>query len=106
MTPEVVAVVALGGLGTLLIRASFLALADRMSSVPDHIRTVLRMIPAAALAALAAPALLRPDGEWALVGPTAIAGLAAAAVAFRFRSVLGSLATGFATLVGLQHVLG
>ena len=106
MTPDAVAVVIVAGLGTLLIRASFLAFAHRMSTVPDQVRTVLRMIPAAALAALTAPALLRPDGQWDLLGPTAIAGLAAAVVAFRFRSIVASLVVGFATLMTLQHQLG
>lgn len=104
MTPAAVAVVVLAGVGTLLIRASFLAFADRMVDVDERVRTVLRMIPAAALAALTAPALLRPDGDWAPLGPTAIAGLAAAVVAFRFRSILASLGVGFAVLVALRLV--
>lgn len=102
MTPAAVAVVIAGGLGTLLIRASFLVFAERMADVPEHVRTVLRMIPAAALAALTAPALLRPDGAWEPLGPTAFAGLAAAIVAFRFRSVLATLGVGFAVLLGLD----
>jgi branched-subunit amino acid transport protein len=105
MTPAAVAVVALAGIGTLLIRASFLAFAHRMTAVPDQVRTMLRMIPAAALAALTAPALLRPDGQWELLGATALAGLAAAVVAFRFRSVVASLVVGFASLMVLQSVL-
>lgn len=106
MTPAAVIVVVVAGVGTLLIRTSFLAFADRMAAVPDRVRTVLRMIPAAALAALTAPALLRPDGQWDLVGPTALAGLAAAVVAFRVRSVVASLVVGFAVLVGLQQLVG
>lgn len=106
MTPGAVAVVIVAGLGTLVIRASFLAFADRMAAVPERARTVLRMIPAAALAALTAPTLLRPDGQWEVLGPTAIAGLAAAVVAFTVRSVLASLAIGFGVLVGLQQVMG
>lgn len=102
MTPAAVAVVIAGGLGTLLIRASFLVFAERMADVPEHVRTVLRMIPAAALAALTAPALLRPDGAWEPLGPTAFAGLAAAIVAFRFRSVIATLGVGFAVLLGLD----
>lgn len=102
MTPAAVAVIVVAGFGTLLIRASFLVFADRMAAVPDHVRTVLRMIPPAALAALTAPALLRPDGPWDVLGPTAIAGFVAAAVAFRFRSILASLGVGFVTLVCLQ----
>lgn len=104
MTPAAIVVVIVAGLGTLLIRASFLSFADRMTEVPDQVRTVLRMIPAAALAALTAPALLRPDGQWDLLGPTALAGTAAAVVAFRFRSVVGSLVAGFTVLVALQQL--
>lgn len=106
MTPDAVIVVACAGVGTLLIRLSFLAFAGRMAVVPDRVRTVLRMIPAAALAALTAPALLRPDGAWDPLGPTAIAGLAAAVVAFRFRSIVASLVVGFALLIGLRHLIG
>jgi branched-subunit amino acid transport protein len=105
VTPDVVAVVLIAGVGTFLIRASFLAFAHRMAAVPDRVRTVLRMIPPAALAALTAPALLRPDGQWELLGPTAIAGLSAAVVAFRFRSIVASLVVGFAVLIILQSVL-
>lgn len=106
MTPAAVLTIVVAGLGTLLIRASFLAFADRMTAVPDHVQTVLRMIPAAALAALTAPALLRPDQQWDVLGPTAIAGLVAAIVAFRFRSIVVSLSVGFATLIGLQQLFG
>jgi branched-subunit amino acid transport protein len=105
MTPDAVAVVAVAGLGTLLIRASFLAFAHRMTAVPARVRTVLRMIPPAALAALAVPTLVRPDGQWELLGPTAIAGLSAAVVAFRSRSIVASLVVGFAVLVVLRAVL-
>ena len=63
------------------------------------------MIPAAALAALTAPALLRPDGAWEPLGPTAIAGVAAAIVAFRFRSVLATLGVGFAVLLGVELLM-
>lgn len=106
MTPAAAATVVIAGLGTLLIRASFLAFADRMTAVPERVRIVLRLIPAAALAALTAPALVRPDQQWDVFGPTAIAGLVAAIVAFRFRSILVSVVVGFATLVGLQYLLG
>lgn len=106
MTPAAVIVIVAAGVGTLAIRASFLAFADRMADVPEQARTVLRMIPAAALAALTAPALLRPDGAWEPLGPTAFAGLAAAVVAFRFRSVVASLAVGFTVLIGLQQLFG
>lgn len=106
MTRSAAIVIVVAGLGTYLIRASFLLFAHRMESVPETVQTVLRMIPAAALAALTAPALLRPDGRWDLFGPTAIAGLAAAVVAFRFRSIIASLAVGFAVLIPLQRVMG
>lgn len=102
MTPAVLAVVVVAGVGTLLIRASFLAVADRMADLPDRVGTVLRMIPAAALAALTAPALLRPGGDWDVLGPTAIAGLAAAVVAFRVRSILATIGVGFLVLIGVQ----
>ena len=45
----------LAGAGTFAMRASFLAAADRLASVPPPIQRLLRQIPPAALASLVVP---------------------------------------------------
>ena len=107
MSPDVRAwiVIVVLGAGSLLLRCSFLVLAPRMQQLPADARDALRMIPAAALAALVAPALLRPDGVVEPVGPEALAGLIALVVAWRTRSVLLTIGAGMLAIVTLQHVL-
>lgn len=99
-------VIVLGGLATYLIRASFLLAARRLATVPAWATDLLRMIPAAALAALVAPALLRPDAAFAPLGPQALAGALALAVAWWTRSVLLTIGVGLAAVGGLEWVLG
>ncbi|SCY31669.1 AzlD domain-containing protein [Thiohalorhabdus denitrificans] len=48
------------GLGTFLFRLSFIHLSDRLA-LPGVVRRGLRYVPAAVLAALVAPAVLRPE---------------------------------------------
>lgn len=98
-------VIALAGAGTFAIRASFLLLAERFDEVPESVRDALRMIPPAALAALVAPALLRPDAALDPLGPRALAGVIALAVAWWTRSVLLTVAVGLVAVVGLQVLL-
>ena len=93
------------GLGTYLVRASFLAVADRVAGVPERWRTPLRLIPPAVLAALVAPALLRPEGLL-VIGPRAFAGAVALAVAVWTRSVLATILVGLVAVVGFEALLG
>jgi branched-subunit amino acid transport protein len=106
LTARVWLVIAAGGLLTYLIRASFLLVARRLATVPDTVRDALRMIPAAALAALVAPALLRPDGAIAPFGPEVLAGVVALAVSWWTRNVLLTIVVGLLALVGLEQLLG
>ncbi len=101
--------IALSGLATYGARAGFLLFARRLTQVPATVREVLRMIPAAVLAALAIPALLRPDGadtaiQWA--SPELLAGIVAGLVAWRTRNLLATIAVGLVAVMGLQAVLG
>lgn len=99
-------VIAVVGVGTYLVRASFLAVAERVAAIPERWRTPLRLIPPAVLAALIAPAVLRPDGgALALVGPRPIAAVVALGVAVWTRSVLATIVVGLATVVGLELLL-
>jgi branched-subunit amino acid transport protein len=95
-------VILLGGAGTYAMRASFLAAAHRMASVPDWMARLLRQIPPAALAAIVVPALLRPDGHVDLFQARLAAGLIAAAVAWRTRNVGITLGVGMAVLIALE----
>jgi branched-subunit amino acid transport protein len=64
------------------------------------------LIPPAVLAALVAPALLRPEGVFAPFGPRAVAGLVALVVAFVTRSVIATILVGLGAVIGLEVLLG
>lgn len=97
--------IVVGGILTYGIRVAFLALADRVAAVPPRVRVALRMIPAAALAAIAIPPLLRPEGRLDMASPELFAGLIALGVAARTRSIPATLVTGILVVVLLQQVL-
>ncbi|MDP9007066.1 MAG: AzlD domain-containing protein [Actinomycetota bacterium] len=92
----------LSGAGTYAMRASFLAFAHRLTQVPPMAARLLRQIPPAALAAIVVPALVRPEGHLDLAQPRLAAGVVAAVVAWRTRSVALTLVVGMAVLVALQ----
>ncbi len=93
------------GLGTLALRGSVLALADRLGEVPPRVQQVLRMIPPAALAALVAPAVLRPGGTLELLSPELLAGALALLVAWRTKNLLATIVTGLVAVVVLGQLL-
>lgn len=97
--------IALAGVGTFLLRASFLLVAHRLVDMPRRVTRVLEQIPPAAFAALILPALLRPEGELDLWQPTLAVGIAAAYVSWRTRNVALTLAFGMVTLTALQQVV-
>jgi branched chain amino acid efflux pump len=94
----------LAGAGTFLMRASFLLAAHRLAEVPESVQRVLRQIPPAALAALVLPAFLRPEGELDLWQPELAAGLLAAAVCWRTKSITATLAVGMGVLFLLRQL--
>lgn len=94
--------IAVVALGTYAIRASFLLIAHRFQGLSSTTREVLRMIPAAALAALVAPALLRPEGRLDLVSPELFAGLVALVVATWTRSILATIAVGLVAVAAFD----
>jgi branched-subunit amino acid transport protein len=99
-------VIVIGGIATFAIRGSFLLVATRLAELPDTTRELLRMIPAAALAALVAPAVLRTDGQLVLLGPRPLAALIALGVAWWTRSVAVTIVVGLIAVVGLELVVG
>lgn len=92
----------LSGAGTYAMRASFLAAAHRLASVPPAAARLLRQIPPAALAAIVVPALIRPEGQLDLVQPRLLAGIVAALVAWRTRNVGLTLVVGMAIVLAVE----
>ena len=99
-------VIVCAGLLTFAARGSFLLVAGRLETLPESARQVLRMIPAAALAALVAPAILRDEGTLVLFGPRVLSGVVALVVAFRFRNILLTITVGLVAMVGFTALLG
>jgi len=92
------------GIGTWVLRISFLALLGRVDQVPPTVARILRFIPAAVLAALVLPALTHATGEFDLTTDRFAAGLVAGLVAWRTRNVLATIAVGMGCLWLLQAV--
>jgi branched-subunit amino acid transport protein len=93
------------GLCTWLLRLSFIE-TWRWLSVPPLLDRAQRYVPAAVMAALVVPALVRMDGAVNLSPDNLrlLAGLLAAAVAWYSRNVLLTLAVGMGALWALQAV--
>lgn len=107
MTAVHLLAIALAGVLTYAIRASFLVFATRMTELPPIVTTVLRMIPSAALAALVMPGLLRPEGAGLdPLNSIAAGGLAAVLVSLWKRNIGLSLAAGMAVVLATQPLLG
>jgi len=87
------------GLITVAIRLSMILLLGRVRLAPAVGRG-LRFVPPAVFSALIAPSLLRPEGSLALTpaNPFLLAGILAALVAWRWKSMLLTIATGMAAL--------
>lgn len=97
-------VIVAGGLLTFAVRASFIAFADRLTGLPPVVTEALRMIPAAALAALVVPAVLRTDGSFDLVSARALAGAIAAVIAFTTKNVILTMVVGLVAVFLLAEV--
>jgi branched-subunit amino acid transport protein len=93
------------GVGTFLMRASFLLAAHRLADVPPGVQRVLRQIPPAALASIVLPAFLRPDGDLDLWQPHLLAGAVATFVGWRTRSTVLTLGVGMGLLFALQEMV-
>jgi branched-subunit amino acid transport protein len=91
--------IAIIGGATFLLRLSLIQLQDRVR-LPTRWQQALRYVPAAVLAALVVPALIRPEGfidlSWG--NERLIAGALAAAVAWWSGNVLLTMAVGMGTL--------
>ncbi len=91
------------GAVTFVLRLSFIAILGRMET-PLVLGRALRFVPAAVLTAVVIPLLFYDNGALAvsLGNERLLAGLVAALIAWRSRSVLFTLGGGMATLWALQ----
>jgi branched-subunit amino acid transport protein len=91
------------GAVTFALRLSFIALLGR-KRIPPTLGRALRFVPAAVLTAVVVPLLFYESGalEVSLGNERLLAGLVAALIAWRTRSVLFTLGGGMATLWTLQ----
>lgn len=94
------------GVGTFLLRFSFLYLFERLGGVPDRVERALRFVPAAVLSALVLPAVLAPDGTPTVAGNLRlVAAAVAAVVAVRTESILWTIVAGLVALGALEVVV-
>lgn len=94
------------GIVTYAIRLSLILLLGRVE-VPPVVRQALRLVPPAVLSAIIFPELLRPASgafDLSLGNARLLAGVLAALVAWRTKSVLLTIAVGMAALWILQAV--
>lgn len=99
-------VIGAGAAITYAIRAVFLVLAGRLTALPPVVREALRMIPAAALAALVTPSVLRPGGTFDPVSARSLAAVVAALVMLRTRNVAATIVVGLVAVVVLGLLPG
>ena len=103
---EIWVIIVVLGVGTYLIRWSFLgALGDR--DLPNWMLRMLRYTPVAVLPALVAPLVVWPAATGGETDPSRIAAAAATvAVGVWTKNVLLSIAAGGSTLFAMLYVLG
>lgn len=104
--PEIWAIILALGIGTFLIRFSFLGLiGDR--KLPDWLLRHLRYTPVAVLPALVAPMVAWPQATGGQPDPARLlAALATLGVGYATRNVLAAIGAGAATLYGMLFLLG
>jgi branched-subunit amino acid transport protein len=96
----------LGGLGTYLIRLSFILIFQHIQ-IPDYMERILRLVPPSVFLAIALPELLIRDGavNFSFSNLRLLAGMLAVLVAIKSRNVLVTIAAGMAFLWILQYFL-
>lgn len=90
---------------TYSVRLSVIALLGS-TGLPPVLQRALRFVPPAALSAIIAPALIMPSGSVDVVNTRLLAGVVAAAVAWRTRSTLLPIGVGMVLLWVLNAVVG
>jgi branched-subunit amino acid transport protein len=94
------------GVVTYAIRLSLIGALGRWT-VPAFVVRALRYVAPAVLSAIALPEMVRPAGhiDLSLGNARLLAGLLAALVAYRTRSVLATIVVGMVALWGLQALI-
>ena len=94
------------GIGTFLLRFSLIAFSGRSEKLPDPVLRALRFIPPAVIAAFASPSFLMRGGSVDITFDNLrlFAGLVAALVAWKTKSILWTILSGMGTLWILQAV--
>ena len=99
-------VIASLGIGTYLIRFSFLGLIGGRD-LPEWCIRHLRYVAVAVMPALITPLIIWPDATGGETDPARlIAALAAFLVGIKFSSVIGAVIAGMLTLYGTQFLIG
>ncbi|MFO7966821.1 MAG: AzlD domain-containing protein [Archaeoglobaceae archaeon] len=95
------------GIGTFLLRLSFIFLMGKLSEVPPNVERALRFVPPAVLTALVVPSIVYVDSSLAIEAGNEklFAGALAAIVAWRTRNMLATIAIGMLALWTLQALL-
>jgi len=91
---------------TYLTRFGSLAL-FRFTGIPVWLHGWLKHVPVAILTALIVPALLLPKGtlDISLSNPYLMAGIAAAAAAYKTRHIIPTLGLGMLVMLGYKHLM-
>jgi branched-subunit amino acid transport protein len=105
-TARIWTVIVVLGLGTYLIRFSFIGLVgDR--KLPEWALRLLRYVPVAVMPGLVAPLVVWPEATGGQPDPARmLAAVAALAIGALTRSVLGAIAGGMAVLYAALAVIG
>ncbi|WP_110968985.1 AzlD domain-containing protein [Pseudomonas huaxiensis] len=95
------------GVGTFAMRLSFIELYGQLR-IPPLVSRALAYVPASVLAALVLPAVMYPDGhgDFVLANAQIPAAIIAAAVAWKTRNTLLTLAVGMGALWSFKWMLG
>ncbi len=96
----------LGGLGTYLIRLSFILIFQRFN-MPGFMTRILRLVPPAVFSAIVLPELLVRDGgiQLSLSNLRLVAGLLAVVIALKTRNILITITSGMVILWLLQYAV-
>lgn len=96
----------LGGLGTYLIRLSFILIFQHIQ-IPPFMERLLRLVPPAVFSAIVLPELLFRDNaiQLSFSNLRLVAGILAAIVAIKTRNILLTIASGMIILWIIQFLL-
>jgi branched-subunit amino acid transport protein len=96
----------LGGLGTYLIRLSFILIFQHFQ-MPAFMERLLRLVPPAVFSAIVLPELLVREGsvQFSILNLRLIAGLLAAVIAIKTRNVMVTIVSGMVILWILQYLV-